>query len=321
MSIVWIFLDGVGLGEHDAAKNPWAKVAESDAFIATLGRDPGIPGAVWKPLDATFGVDGLPQSASGTTALLTGQPAPRMIGRHLTGFPNQELQDIIAEHSVHKRIMEVGKSPTFANAYGKAYFTRPLTRQSVTTHAVRAAGMRFRMLEEYREGKGVFHDLTAELILAQGHSNKLNLPEKVVNRLSPPKKDTIVKKMISGEIPIITPEEAGRRVARMTDEHDFVLFEYVKTDMAGHAQQQEWADRVVDEVMRFLLTLYNALNLTQDTLLIGSDHGNSEDLSTRSHTRNPVPAVAVGKDAQKMFTDANTIADIVPAIINVMKSG
>jgi hypothetical protein len=366
MAVVWVFLDGVGLGVDDRTINPWAAVTDP-TLIAVDGRGPSWPGAIWKPLDANLGVDGLPQSATGTTALFTGVNASAALGRHLSGFPPRELQAIIADHSVHKQALARGLRSTFANAYNEAYFKRPPFMQSVTTHAVRAAGIPFRMLDEYRNGQAVFHDLTGEMIRSQGNSEPLRYPgappahseqaEKFRERFArisqrakrkgspstPPvagsgspmdqtvdqsssqaasiePMDTLADVVRREHLDVIGPEEAARRIAGLTLDHDLVIFEYIKTDLAGHAQDLDWAGNVVDEVMRFLRALLHDLDTNRDTLLIASDHGNSEDLSIRSHTRAPIPAVAVGSMAGKILSECSSITDLTPAVLDALSA-
>lgn len=348
MGVVWIFLDGVGLGTDDPARNPWAAVSDP-TLIAVDGRGPTWPGAVWKPIDACLGIDGLPQSATGTTALFTGVNAPAAIGRHLSGFPPRELQAIIRDQSIHRQALAPGLKSTFANAYNEAYFKRPPYMQSVSTHAVRAAGIPFRMLDDYRSARAVFHDLTGEMISAQGNDGPLRYPgstpgasapvlsfrkrfEKVHRRAL--KKGAPVPPPDSGnpdgesftdlvrreKLPIIGPAEAARRIAGLAREYDLVLFEYIKTDLAGHAQDRVWAAKVVREVMDFLRALLASLRADRDTLLIASDHGNSEDLTVRSHTRAPVPAVAVGPLAGEIIPRCDAITDLTPAILDALSA-
>ena len=320
MSVVWVFLDGVGVGPDDPDVNPWARI-EDPTLIAVEGRLPSWPGAIHKPLDASLGVKGLPQSATGTTALFTGVNAPELLGRHLSGFPVPKLLEIIAEHSVHKKAKVLGLRSTFANAFNEAYFRRPETRQSVTTHAVKAAGIPFRMMEDYRAGRAVFHDLTGELIRIQGNHDKLQPPngsKQVVFKRFVRDPETFSEYMAKEDLEVIDPAEAGRRIAGLVPENDLVIFEYVKTDMAGHNQEMGWAEDVAREVMLFLRTLLSELDPKRDTLLIASDHGNCEDLSVKTHTVNPVAACAVGLDAHALLDEAQAITDLVPAVLKVL---
>ena len=54
-------------------------------------------------------------------------------------------------------------------------------------------------------------------------------------------------------------------------------------------------------------------------ILISSDHGNLEDLSTGGHTRNPVPLIVIG-DLAHDFLSVNSIDEIFDAIfLNVFR--
>ena len=66
------------------------------------------------PIDAALGIEGLPQSATGQTALFTGVNALQLVGMHISAFPTQDLRDTIAEHSFLKRAHEAGYHVTFA---------------------------------------------------------------------------------------------------------------------------------------------------------------------------------------------------------------
>ena len=87
--VLFIFLDGVGIGTDDAARNPFVGAALPvlrgllDGEIPTLSR-PAIAAERCRafPLDACLDVEGMPQSGTGQTALLTGENAAQMFGRH-----------------------------------------------------------------------------------------------------------------------------------------------------------------------------------------------------------------------------------------------
>jgi bisphosphoglycerate-independent phosphoglycerate mutase (AlkP superfamily) len=52
---------------------------------------------------------------------------------------------------------------------------------------------------------------------------------------------------------------------------------------------------------------------------VSSDHGNLEDATTKAHTTNPVPLLAVGPAAGH-FQEATAITDVAPAILSVLES-
>jgi bisphosphoglycerate-independent phosphoglycerate mutase (AlkP superfamily) len=68
-----------------------------------------------------------------------------------------------------------------------------------------------------------------------------------------------------------------------------------------------------DEVLGGLL---DAWDDNSGLILVTSDHGNLEDLSTHRHTGNPVPAVLVGKAGIRRQFAANLhdLTGIAPAI-------
>ena len=47
------------------------------------------------PTDASLGVRGRPQSATGQTALLTGLNAPQLLGEHYGPRPNAQLREML----------------------------------------------------------------------------------------------------------------------------------------------------------------------------------------------------------------------------------
>src|SRR4051812_34574358 len=148
MSLIFIFLDGVGLAPA-GLDNPLAS-AYTPALRVLLGgpltieqargwgRDSGshppsvtppcaafVPHplqVLFKAIDATLGVDGLPQSGTGQTALLAGVNAAALHGRHQPHVPPVALRPLLAERSILRRAIERGGRATFANPFGPGYW-------------------------------------------------------------------------------------------------------------------------------------------------------------------------------------------------------
>jgi len=78
------------------------------------------------------------------------------------------------------------------------------------------------------------------------------------------------------------------------------------------------AENVLKSLDRFFARLIELIDPKRDLLLVTSDHGNLEDLSTKGHTRNPVPLVAFGRGASH-FRDVTSITGVTPAILSVLK--
>ena len=122
MKIVLLFLDGVGLGRKDPDTNPFF-AASLPRWESLLGEMPHLgkknlstAKAVLVPANATLGVEGLPQSGTGQTAIFTGVNAPREIGRHFGPFPTTDLKPVIEERNVFRQLLNSGRSVFFANA-------------------------------------------------------------------------------------------------------------------------------------------------------------------------------------------------------------
>src|SRR5512145_901748 len=95
--IVLFFIDGLGWGPADDVANP-TQTYGGDLFRLPDPPADGQPrrlasGAWARPIDACLGVDGLPQSATGQTTMLTGVNAAAALGRHKEGFPGPRLRE------------------------------------------------------------------------------------------------------------------------------------------------------------------------------------------------------------------------------------
>jgi bisphosphoglycerate-independent phosphoglycerate mutase (AlkP superfamily) len=55
-----------------------------------------------------------------------------------------------------------------------------------------------------------------------------------------------------------------------------------------------------------------------DTVVVTSDHGNSEDLTTRVHTLNSVPLLVFGPAAPR-FANVHTIEALTPTMLEILK--
>lgn len=240
-----------------------------------------------RALDACLGVPGLPQSATGQTALFTGVNAPALVGDHVTAFPTAQLKEIIAEHSLLKRAAELGKRVIFANAHSDRFWQmieQRKLRLGASTLTALAAGAEIPTLDDLIEGRAVLWDITHEI--ASGH--------------------------LGFELPLVTPEEAGARLARLSSEYDLVLYESFLTDLAGHRRiEPEWVLSRVDAFLGAVLEH----RPPGTTLVLCSDHGNLEDTTTKAHTVNPVPLLVVGPAAAS-FRGASDITDVAPAILD-----
>jgi hypothetical protein len=311
MSVVFVFLDGVGLAPatHD---NPLAAAA-TPALHTILGgpltleqatqRTSSTQRMLFKPIDATLGVPGLPQSGTGHTALLAGVNAAALHGRHQPHFPPVALRPLLAEQSIFRQVLARGGRATFANAFGPGYWQALAARRirkSASVIAAEGAGLRFRDGNDLRDGQAVSWDVT---------NATMQLREPDMN------------------IPLVHPAEAGANLAALATNHEFVFYESFLPDLAGHGRLTPEArndtpgiEAQVQAVMALLDGLIGGvLGVLRpgDTVLITSDHGNVESLAEPVHTRNPVPLLAVGPGAAA-FAQVEAISGIAQAIMNAL---
>jgi 2,3-bisphosphoglycerate-independent phosphoglycerate mutase len=276
MRVLLLFLDGVGIGRNDLAENPLlaarlpALRSICDGELPVLRRRTivGRMGAV-VPLDAAMGMPGLPQSGTGQTALFAGINGPRLAGKHFGPHPTSTLRPHLQEKNIFRRLQQAGKHPCFANAFPQRFFDYAGKHPgllTVTTLSCMMSGIPLRRAEELAAGRAVSADITG------AGWRELGYPT----------------------MEIVAPADAGHRLARLNAGHDFTLFEYWKTDHAGHGQQREEAIRVLEVFDAMVAGVLEAFDPGDTLLLLTSDHGNIEDLSTRSHTRNPVPLFVCG---------------------------
>lgn len=274
-----IFVDGLGLGGGDPRLNPVA--GGPCPHLRTLLR-------AAKPIDATLGVAGLPQSATGQAALLTGVNAARRMGRHVEGFPGPRLRELVRRRNLLSRLAARGYRAAFANAYylEDAGAAARMRRPSVTTVAALAAFGAVRQTAELLRGEAVYQDLTREALRARGFTG-----------------------------PLTTPEEAAQHLLALAQTMDFTLFEYFQTDRVAHRGNASDRDRVLDQLDRFLGVLRTFPESRNRRLLLCSDHGNLEDASTTSHTMNPVPFFAAGTGSRTLRKRVKSLLDVTPALL------
>jgi 2,3-bisphosphoglycerate-independent phosphoglycerate mutase len=303
VAAIFLFVDGVGAGGRDPDVNP---LARGDFLLSRFAGGEGEPlpaGGRAVLADACLGVPGRPQSATGQSAILSGENAPAALGQHLLGFPNARLRAWLEPRSIFRALAAAGRSAAFANAYPVAHLhalglpavgepelpmevVRRRSRASATTVAFAAGSGTFRTWEDARQGRALTHDITGARANGYGAG-----------------------------IPPREPEEAAGMLLAVARAHDLTLFEFFETDEAGHARSMDRAVEALGRLDRFARTLVAGLR-EGDSLVVASDHGNVEDLSTRNHTRNPVPILGFGRAAALVdgVADLTGIAPLLRAV-------
>ena len=304
MNLLFLFLDGLGLGTDDPAINPLAR-AEMPNLRALLGGNPLTASAApfvgeratLAALDASLGVDGLPQSATGQGVLLTGVNIPKEIGGHYGPKPDPRVAEFLTDgKTLFSWLRANGKTAALLNAYPPRYFHSIESGRRLFSSvplALTNAGFPLFTKDDLYAGRALSADFTGE-----GWHSFLGFDD----------------------APILSPFDAGRKTAELASQYDFAFFEYWASDYAGHKQNMGAAYSLLASFDGMLGGLLDAWDDARGLILLTSDHGNVEDLSTRRHTDAKVPGLAIGsKAAREKFMEGLTdLTGIAPAIKRVI---
>jgi 2,3-bisphosphoglycerate-independent phosphoglycerate mutase len=291
--LLLVFLDGVGIGEADPERNPFARAVIPTLLMLMGGKLPTLteprvrgPDGTSFPLDATLGIEGLPQSGTGQASLLTGENAARLFGRHFGPWTPVRLRPLVEERSILRAALDAGRAVCFANAYPRGWpGPRGALRVAGPPLAARGAGLLDRHEEALAEGRAVSSEMVNEAWRTYlGH---LGLPR-------------------------ISEAEAGTNLGRIAAGADLTLWAHYATDTAGHRGGMEGGVAALERVDRFLAGVLETLP-ADTTLLMASDHGNLEDVSS-GHTRNPALGVAAGPGARALADALASLTDVAPAV-------
>lgn len=275
--LLFLFLDGVGLGEPDPARNPFfaARTPVLDALLEGKRLVAGVPPfeghlATLLEIDTQLGVPGTPQSASGQAVLLTGLNVPRLIGSHYGPKPNEAIRRILAQGNLFSEVVRSGGRAALLNAYPPRYFDFINSRRrlySSIPFAATAAGLPLMTAEDLQERRALAPDFTAAGWAAQ--------PD------FPP-------------APVYEPLQAGEVLASLCREYDLAWFDGWPTDYAGHRGTMAQAVGLVETIDWVLGGLVQSWGDRDGLIVLTSDHGNLEDLAKRGHTMNSVPGLLIG---------------------------
>ncbi|MYD11049.1 MAG: peptidase [Chloroflexi bacterium] len=296
MRILTLFLDGIGLGADDPATNPFA-AANTPTLIGLTGGRRWLAGAgkhasdraVFVPTDALLDVDGYPQSGSGQASLLTGLNVPSLIGRHYGPKPDKQTREIITEHSYFRSLTKRGLRARLLTAYPPrllADFERGKTLRSSIQQAAFESGQPHLTLSDLMQRRALTAEWTTDSW--RRHLHFRNLPQ-------------------------YSPREAGRLLARLARKYDFAFHSHWLTDRIGHRGAVSDGVAVLERFDAVLAGVLEEWDGDSGLVVITSDHGNMEDLSTRRHTLNPVPTLIIGRRAAEFAEGYTCLADFVPA--------
>ena len=287
--VILLFIDGVGIGVNNPEFNPCV-YSETGIFNSA----PSALGGFKVGLDANLDTEGLPQSATGQTAIYTGFNTARLIGRHLFGFPNNPLRKLLTTESLFVKLTRQGRSCKFLNAFRPVFFTTPdifdNMYMSATTEMNRAAGLPFNSIHDIRQGRALYHD----------YSNR-------------------ILKNLFFDVPELSGADSAEIILNVSKDFDLVLYEYFETDRAGHDKNLKKAIAEIQKLETLILGIIERIVINDTILVVVSDHGNIEDLRTKSHTRNPAFCAIWNNGDTQTISSLKSITDVFGYIMQALQ--
>ena len=302
MKVLFLFLDGIGLGKNNPEINPFAH-ASMPHLESLLGGKKLIKSTApfesehvsLLAIDPNLGVKGLPQSATGQAVLLTGINIPAELNYHYGPKPNPEVAQYLDGKTVFSKTVQAGKKTALLNAYPPRYsdgIDSGKRLYSSIPLALTNAGLPLFTDNDYYQGHALSADFTGE-----GWREFLGF----------------------AEAPVFDSHTAGIKLGELARQYDFSFFEYWASDYAGHKQDMVSAVKQLETFDSVLKGLLENWQNEDGLILLTSDHGNMEDLSTRKHTAAHVPLLLFGNQkSRKEFADVTDLTGVAPAISKLL---
>lgn len=295
--VLFLFVDGIGLGNDNSAVNPFS-AAHLPTLTALSNGCKWVKGiglqvserAVFVPTDPRLGVAGRPQSGSSQAAILTGLNIPKIIGEHYGPKPNEPIRAILTQDNLFMRLRRAGRRTLLLDAYPETLLhniQRGKTLPSSIQHAAIASGQALLTADDLRAGKAITAEWTGE----EWRSH-----------------------LKYTDTPIYTPQEAGHKMVALSRTVDFAFHSHWMTDYVGHRGDITDGVRWLERLDGVFAGIVEAWDDDEGLVILTSDHGNMELIGDRRHTENDVPTLVIGRDAPTFCDGLTALTDFAPRI-------
>lgn len=299
--VIFLFVDGVGLGADDPVINPLA--AESyptlthllggHKLVATAG--PVITAhASLIPTDANLDIAGRPQSATGQASILTGVNVPAELGEHYGPRPDERVRSALQRGTIFTKLQAMGLRTFFCNAYPSGYFdgiNRGRRLLSAIPYAATFAGQALPTAYGLRRGWALAADFTNA-----GWRDHMGYRD----------------------IPVYSPREGGAQLWQIAQPYHFIFFEHWQSDLIGHRADLTAAIANFQTLDGFLSGLLDSADLHETLIIVAADHGNVEECDHGKHTTNPALTLLLGAAHARYAQQIRRLDDFVHVIVDFL---
>lgn len=291
--VLIFFLDGVGMGVGDARSNPFITANRPNLDQLLWGKWFFTRHSVTRPraslvlTNATLGVEGKPQSATGQATILTGRNIAKLVGCHWGPKPNAAIRTELQHGTLFH---DFTNDAALLNAFPQQYFDgieSGKRLRGAVAQAAFEAGVALFSAENLKAATAISPDFTNEAWRTQ-----LGYPE----------------------MPVTTPRATGQRIAALAQQRTFSFYEHWPSDHVGH---RGTFDDALDHIELLDTVIGGVLDNWDDEnglLIITSDHGNMEAMDHRHHTTNPVPTILVNRDHAALAPLVHDLTDIAKVV-------
>jgi hypothetical protein len=293
--ILFIFVDGIGLGADAPKTNPFSvanmpiltALTNGKRWLRNTGKQINHR-AIFVPTDPRLGIEGRPQSGSSHAVILTGKNVPEILGRHYGPLPNEPIRNLLDEDNFFMRVKQRGGKAGLVSAYPPQRLDGINSGKRLPSsiqYAAIAAGQSLFTKDDVIAGNA----LTAEYITNswQEHLGIENLPD-------------------------YSAQEAGRKLAQLSRSYDFAFHSHWMTDWVGHRGSMEQAVGLLEIFDKVITGVLDEWHDDEGLVIITSDHGNMEEIGNRKHTENDVPTLIIGHGKEQFADGFGQLMDFVP---------
>lgn len=299
--ILFIFVDGIGIGQHNTDTNPFSvanmptlvKLTNGKRWVQGIGRQ-SSPRSIFMPTNPRIGVDGRPQSGSSQAVILTGENVPEMLGRHYGPLPNAPIRELLDKTNFFMTIKKNDGQAALVSAYPPqrlAGINSGKRLPSSIQYAAIASGQNLFSINEVKSGMALTPEYTGE-------------PWR--------------RHLGIDEIPTFEPYEAGRKLVEISRSYDFAMHSHWMTDYVGHRGTLAQAVDLIETFDRVMKGVLDTWKDDEGLVIVTSDHGNMEAMDHGKHTENDVPTLIIGNDKDEFATGFATLLDFVPRMHNYL---